>query len=115
MEEDYQRVTAAAGHLQQKVHNLEEEIREMKLKADIDNTEKEKAEIKYEELQMALDQEGVPQCPICNKRFTNIDVLKGHMDIIHPEIDNPVLQNQNYLNEDMENSEQDGYGTTEEY
>ena len=85
MEEDYQKVTSTAGHLQQKVYTLEEEVKEMNMKVELDNEEKEKALIAKEELERALNQEGVPKCPVCNRRFPSIDVLRGHMDIKHPD------------------------------
>ena len=105
MEEDYQKVPSAAGGLQQKVHVLEEELKEMKVKVKLDNDEKEKALIAYEELQSALDQEGIPKCPICSRRFPNVDVLTGHIDINNPNNDT----------ENMKDSNQPGYGVTEQY
>ena len=75
----------------------------MKIKVDLDIAEKEKAQIAYEELQKALDEEGEPQCPVCQRRFKSVDIK-------HQE------ENENTLNnENMENSNQTGYGTTENY
>ena len=111
MEEDYQKVTSTAGHLQEKVYALEEEVKEMRLKVDLDNEEKEKALIAFEELQRSLDQEGIPKCPLCNRRFPTIDVLEGHMGIVHPS----GQENQIAGEGEMENSNQSGYGTTEQY
>ena len=112
MEEDYKKVSTAAGQLQQEVHVLEEEVKDMKVKVELDNDEKEKAQIAHEELQKALDEEGVPKCPICSRRFPNIDVLSGHMDIKHPNIDQSKHLNDSV---NMENSNQSGYGTTEQF
>ena len=47
MEEDYKKVSTAAGQLQQEVHVLEEEVKEMKVKVELDNDEKEKAQIAH--------------------------------------------------------------------
>ena len=118
VEEDYKKVTAAAGHLQQKVHTLEEEVKEMKLKSDLDSKEKEKAQIALEELQLQLDQEGVPMCPICNKRFPTSDVLQGHIDIVHHESSQVIPTVHPSVSENsgsMEHSRQTGYGITENY
>ena len=111
MEEDYKKVTSTAGHLQEKVYALEEEVKEMKLKVELDNEEKEKALFANEELQRALDQEGVPKRPLCNCRFPTIDVLGGHMDLQHQD---GQLNNVSD-NEVMENSDQSGYGNTKDY
>ena len=117
IKEDYTKVTKVAGQLQQRVYTLEEEVKEMKLKVELDHNEKEKALIDFEELQQALDQEGIPQCPICNRRFTTIDVLQGHMDINHEEGQNesPHINVTTNNTEEMENSNQSGYGLTQEY
>ena len=118
VQEDYTKVAAAAGHLQQRVHTLEEEIKELKIKADLDKDEKERAEIKAEKLMQELDQEGIPKCPVCDKRFPNTEVLQGHIDISHeghkhPDSNKPIKRNIN--TEEMENSDQSGYGTTKDY
>ena len=110
-EEDYQKVATAAGELQTRVHNLEEEIKEIKLKADLDNEEKEKVKFTLEKLQAELNQEGIPMCPLCNKRFPTIDVLEGHIDINHGD----TTEQQGNDGLVMENSEQTGYGTTKGY
>ena len=83
VKEDYQKVTLVAGELQNRVHNLEEEIKEMKVKMELDIQAKDKAEIELETLKSDLDQEGIPKCPICRKWFPNIDVITDHMDIVH--------------------------------
>ena len=81
----------------------------MKLKADLDYEEKEKAKLALETLQIELDKEGIPMCPLCNKRFPTLDALEGHMDINHQD----TMRQQGDLV--MENSEQTGYGNTKEY
>ena len=118
LQEDYKKVSSAAGHLQQKVHTQEEEIKELKIKIDLDVDEKEEAKIKIEKMMQELDQEGIPKCPVCDKRFPNTEILQGHIDINHeghrhPDNNMPVKRNIVY--EEMENSEQSGYGTTKDY
>ena len=79
-QEDYKKVTKVAGVLQNQVHNLKEEVKEMKIKMDLDIKAKDKAEFELETLKADLDLEGIPKCPICGKWFPNNDVIKGHMD-----------------------------------
>ena len=50
IKEDYEKVAQVAGALQNKVHNLEEEVKEMKVKLDLDIKAKDKAEIELETL-----------------------------------------------------------------
>ena len=45
VKEDYQKVSEVAGELQGKVHNLQEEVKEIKLKIELDIKAKDKAEI----------------------------------------------------------------------
>ena len=132
VKEDYQKVTHVAGELQNRVHNLEEEIKEMKVKMELDIQAKDKAEIELETLKADLDQEGIPKCPICRKWFPNIDVITGHMDIVHGQngqnkivnaTSNSVLTHRTDTvtivppkqNTTMENSGDSGYGSTEQY
>ena len=49
-QEDYQKVTKVAVEPQNQVHNLEEEVKEMKVKMDLDIKAKDKAEIELETL-----------------------------------------------------------------
>ena len=69
----------------------------------------------FEKLHNQLDQEGVPQCTVCSRRFQNIDALNGHLGINHKEKGKRVLQIQLPANIDIENSDQNGDGNTEEY
>ena len=93
-------------------------MKELKLKAELESTEKDKAEIALEELQVQLDKENIPKCPVGNKRFSNTDILEGRIDITHnaqktTEGDNLSRMKVNV--EEMENSEHSGYGNTEDY
>lgn len=83
MKEDYEKVAQAAGALQGRVHNLEEEVKEMMLKMELDIKAKDKAEIALEVLITYLDNEGIPKCHICSKWFPNTEAIKGHMDVQH--------------------------------
>ena len=117
IQEDYASVAKAAGHLQQKVHTLEEELKELKLKSDLDMEEKDKSDIALENLQRDLDLEAIPKCPICSRRFPNTDILKGHIDITHEGHGKTECENLNRRKvnvEEMEHSEQTGYGNNEE-
>ena len=118
VQEDYVKVAAAASQLQLRVHTLEEENKELKIKADLDNDEKEKLEIAAEKLMKELDEEGIPKCPVCTRRFPNSEVLQGHIDISHedhkhPNSNKPIKRN--IVSDEMENSDQSGYGTTKDY
>ena len=120
MQEDYHKVSKAAGALQSRVHILEEEVSEMKLKMELDIKAKDKAEIALEVLKAELDNEGIPKCPICSKWFPNTEAIKGHMDIQHDgkrnsKISQPSTTSNASVSEEMENSDQTGYGTTKEY
>ena len=75
VKEDYEKVAKVAGELQAKVHTLEEEVKEMKIKTELDIKAKDVAEIKLEELKADLDSEGIPKCPICTKWFPNIEII----------------------------------------
>ena len=89
----------------------------MKIKMDLDIKAKDKAEFELETLKADLDLEGIPKCPICGKWFPNNDVIKGHMDIVHNGNGQNNYKQVNKVadNEGMENSEQSGYGITEDY
>ena len=80
----------------------------MKLKADLDNADKEKLQIALETIQLQLDREGIPLCPLCNRRT---DALAGHIEITHYTYGGQ----QKKANEVMESSAQSGYGRTEGY
>ena len=110
-------MTTVAGELQNRVHNLEEEIQEMKTKMDLDIQAKDRAEIELETLKSDLDREGIPKCPICRKWFPNVETIRGHIDIIHGGNENNEndLSNTSSIDEVMENSDQSGYGTTKQY
>ena len=56
------KIAQVAGALQNKVHNLEEEVKVMKVKLDLDIKAKDKAEIELETLKSDLDNEGIPKC-----------------------------------------------------
>ena len=100
----------------------------MKTKADLDIKAKDVAEIKLEELKADLDREGIPKCPICTKWFPNIDVIRGHIDIIHNGHRDTEHKQPNNIHdkvsetevpetapEILKNSDQSGYGTTKNY
>ena len=110
IQEDYGKCTVAAGHLQDRVHTLEEEIKEVKLTSELDKREKEQSDNALISLNTALDQEDIPKCTVCQRRFQNIENVNSHMNSKHNGSKKPEESN-----DVMENSEQAGYGTTEDY
>ena len=85
VKEDYQKVSQVAGELQGKVHNLQEEVKEMKLKIELAVKAKDQAEIELEQLKSDLDSAGIPKCPICAKWFPTTEVIKRHIESRHEE------------------------------
>ena len=96
---DYQKVAKVAGELQGNVHNLQEEVKEMKLKIDLDVKSKVKAEVEKEKWKNEIDSVGIPKCPICAKWFPNAEVIKRHIGSIHEGQRNVETDRQNTLTE----------------